>query len=119
MVDECVFCRIAKGEIPSTKINETDNFFAFLDVAPLVEGHTLIIPKKHFKTILDLPNSLAPELMDFIKKTSLKLMKEYNVEGFNLINNAFSSAGQIVDHVHFHILPRKKDDGYFLSLGKK
>jgi histidine triad (HIT) family protein len=111
MNSDCIFCKIANGEIFSKRIYENDNFFSIPDSNPEVKGHSLIISKKHFETILDIPNSLCPELLDCIKKTAMKLMKENNVEGFNIINNNFEVAGQVVKHVHFHIFPRRKDDG--------
>lgn len=112
MIDECVFCKIAKGEIPSEKIYENDNFFSIPDIHPLIPGHSLIILKKHFETILDMPNSLGPEFLDCIKNTSLKLMEENKAGGFNLHMNSFKVAGQLVPHVHAHILPRKSGDGF-------
>ena len=72
MFDNCIFCKIANGEITSKKIFETENFFAIKDVNPKVEGHSLVISKKHFKTMLDIPDSLGSELLDCIKKTVLK-----------------------------------------------
>lgn len=108
---DCVFCKIAEGEIASEKIYENNNFFSTLDASPKVEGHTLVISKKHFENILDLPKMLGPELLDCIKETAIILMKKYDAEGFNVINNNFEVAGQVVKHVHFHILPRKKGDG--------
>ena len=115
---ECIFCKIVEDKIPSTRINESQNFIAILDVAPQTEGHTLIITKKHFKTILDLPENLSNEFLQFAKETSKKLKEKYNSEGFNIIINTFKEAGQIVDHFHIHILPRKKGDEYSLSLNK-
>lgn len=108
---DCIFCKIASGEIPKKRIYENDNFFSFLDQNQDIEGHALIISKKHFETILDMPSSLGQELLDCIKKTSLKLIDETKAEGFNVLSNNFESAGQIVNHVHFHILPRMKGDG--------
>ena len=109
-MDDCVFCKIAKGEISVEKIYENDNFFSIPDANPKVEGHSLIISKKHFETSLDLPDSLGQELLDCIKNTALKLMEKNNAMGFNVLSNNFEDAGQVVKHVHFHILPRKKDD---------
>lgn len=111
-MDDCIFCKIAKGKIPAKKIYENDNFFSIPDVKPAVEGHSLIISKKHFETILDMPSTLGPELLDCVKKTATELIKKFNAEGFNVLNNNLETAGQIVKHVHFHILPRKKDDGF-------
>ncbi len=119
MEKNCVFCKIAKGEIPCEKVYENDNFLAIMDANPAIDGHSLVISKKHFGTILDMPNSLGPELLDCIKKTALKLINEEKAEGFNVVNNSFECAGQIVNHVHFHIFPRRKDDNSVLSLRKK
>ena len=113
-MDECIFCKIAKGEIPVKKIYENDNFVSFPDANPQVKGHSLVISKKHFTTFLDLPNSLGQELLDCIKKTTMKLMKEIKAEGFNIVNNNFDAAGQLVKHIHFHIFPRRKSDGFKL-----
>lgn len=110
-MEECIFCKIANGEIPIEKIYENDNFFSIPDKNQIVDGHSLIISKKHFINILELPSSLGSELLDCIKKTSLKLMQEKKASGFNVVNNNFESAGQIVKHVHFHIIPRKERDG--------
>ena len=112
MGEYCIFCRISKGEILSKKIYENENFFSIPDANPKVEGHSLVISKKHFETMLDLPVSLGSELLDCIKKTSLELMKKFEANGFNVMQNNFEIAGQVVKHVHFHILPRKKNDGF-------
>ena len=109
--NDCIFCKIARGEIDSKKIYEEDNFFGILDIHPVAEGHTLIISKKHFKTILDMPSSLGCELIDAVKKVSLDLIKQKKAEGFNLIVNSGESAGQIVHHFHAHVIPRRKGDG--------
>ena len=107
---DCIFCKIANGEIPSKKIYEKDNFFSILDVNQKVEGHSLVISKKHFETLLDVPEDFASELLDCIKKTAIRIMKEKNADGFNVINNNFESSGQLVKHFHVHIFPRKKND---------
>jgi len=110
MIKDCVFCKIANGEIPSKRIYENDNFFSIPDANQQVGGHSLVISKKHFETILDLPSTLGTELLDCIKKTTIKLIEEHESEGFNIVNNNFECAGQIVKHVHFHILPRNEGD---------
>lgn len=109
--EECIFCKISRGEISAEKIYENENFFSIPDKDPITQGHSLVTSKKHFKTSLDMPNNLGSELMDCIKNTAMKIIKENNAEAFNVVNNNFSSAGQVVEHVHFHIIPRKKDDG--------
>lgn len=111
-MDDCIFCKISRGQIPSKKIYENDNFFSIFDVSPKVKGHTLIISKKHFYNTLDLPNSLDGEMLDCIKKTFFILKKDFGAEGFNLVGNNFEVAGQVVNHFHMHIIPRKDKDGF-------
>ena len=113
---DCIFCKIVKGEIPAEKIYSDDNFIGILDINPEAEGHTLIIPKKHFKTILDTPNSLGNEFLEAIKNVALKLAKDKKADGFNIIFNVNRLAGQEVDHVHCHVIPRKENDGCKLKL---
>jgi len=110
MIDECVFCKMARGEIKVEKIYENDNFFAFPDTNPQIKGHTLIVPKKHFVNVMDLPASLGQELLDAIKTVGEIRLKE-GAEGFNILQNNGAVADQFVMHAHFHLLPRKKDDG--------
>ena len=107
--EDCIFCKIVKGEIPCDKVYEDDNFLAIKDMGPKVKGHTLLIPKKHFKTMIDIPSSLGTELFDALKKTTLKLINEEKAESFNLV-----VVGEDVSHAHIHILPRKKNDGFNL-----
>lgn len=109
-MSECIFCKIARGEIPSKKIYENENFFSIHDISPKVKGHCLVISKRHFETILDMPPSLGVELIDATKNTSLRLMKENKSSGFNCVVNSFESSGQVVKHFHMHILPRKEGD---------
>jgi len=111
-MDDCVFCKIARGEIPVEKIYENDNFLCFPDKNPKVKGHALVISKKHFTTTLDTPSTLGHDLLDAIKKTAFRLMKKYKAGGFNIVNNNFPVGGQIIHHVHFHILPRFENDGF-------
>lgn len=108
---DCIFCKIVKGEIPSTKTYDSDNFVGILDINPKADGHTIIIPKKHFKTIVDMPTTLACEMLDSVKSVALDLIKQGKGEGFNTIVNTNEAAGQVVFHAHIHIIPRKKGDG--------
>lgn len=112
----CIFCKIANGEISSEgKIYENDSFFSIKDINPRSEGHSLVVSKKHFKNILDLPQSSGQELLDCIKNTFFEISKESKFEGFNVLQNNFKAADQLVEHVHFHIIPRKKGDGVKLN----
>jgi histidine triad (HIT) family protein len=107
----CIFCKIAKGEIPVEKVKESENFFAIRDKNPRTEGHTLVIPKKHFVTALDIPNKLGSELLKIIKDVASDLMDKKLGDGFNILQNNLEVAGQVVMHAHFHIIPRKENDG--------
>jgi len=113
--NECIFCKIARKEVPSEIILETGNFIAVPDIRPRVKGHTLIITKKHYSTLIDMPSSFGSELLDFIKKL-FEIKAREGAEGFNLVANNFPAAGQIIHHVHFHLLPRKARDGKNLGL---
>lgn len=109
--DECVFCEIVRGKINAKITYEDKSFIGILDTNPKSEGHTLIVTKKHFRNLLDLPASLGNELLDSIKKISLKLIEDGKAEGLNIISNNEPSSGQIVFHTHVHVIPRKKNDG--------
>ncbi|MEK6819563.1 MAG: HIT family protein [Nanoarchaeota archaeon] len=109
--DNCVFCKIIKGEIKTSKVEESDNLIAILDANPKSEGHTLIIPKRHYVTILDIPEKLSAEILKMIKKVSSDLLEKKKGDGFNIIMNNLPPAGQVVMHAHIHIIPRKENDG--------
>jgi len=108
--EDCIFCKIARKEIPAEIVYEDDNFVVFNDINPLAKGHCLVIPKKHYETLFEMPSTLGTEIIDLVKKQGLRLMKEHEAEGFNLVQNIMPAAGQVVMHVHFHIIPRKKGD---------
>ena len=111
-MDDCLFCKIVAGDIKSAKILESENFIVVKDAFPKLDGHSLVISKKHYDSFLDMPQELYEELLKTSKEAALKIIKEVGAEGFNLIINNGRVAGQIVPHVHWHILPRKKDDGF-------
>ncbi|MBU0470742.1 MAG: HIT family protein [Nanoarchaeota archaeon] len=109
-MENCIFCKIGKGEIPAHKIYEDQEFFAFLDIKPHAKGHTVLIPKKHGLNALDYNDEDLSRLMCVIKKIMLILKKKLNPDGFNVGWNDGSAAGQVVPHLHLHILPRYNDD---------
>ena len=111
MEDDCIFCKIINKEIKSEIVYSDDNFFGILDISPKAEGHTLIISKKHFKNILDVPSSLGGELLDAVKKVGLDLVSQGKGDGFNVLVNCGGVAGQVVHHFHAHVIPRKEGDG--------
>ncbi len=109
---DCIFCKITAKEIPKDFIYENANFVSFLDDNPRVKGHTLIIPKKHYVNSFDLPSSLGVEFLDTIKNVAEIHSKDKDVGGFNLLQNNFPVAGQVVMHFHLHFLPRREGDGF-------
>lgn len=108
---ECIFCKISRGEIPCEKIYEDANVIAFLDIAPVSKGHALVLPKKHFETLLDADDKTSNELITVVKKISSAVMNAVKAEGFNIGINNYEAAGQIVPHLHVHIIPRFRNDG--------
>ena len=110
-MEDCIFCKISGGEVESKKIYENDSFFSIYDKNQKVKGHSLVIPKEHYETVRDLKQELGRDLLDAIQKTMDKLSEEdSSTEGFNVINNVGEAAGQVIKHVHFHILPRREGE---------
>ncbi len=114
-MENCIFCKIVKGEIPCVKIDEDKDYLAFLDIAPAQPkgGHVLVIPKKHFEVLSELSDKEAQSLMLAVKKMTKILLKWS--EGVNVLQNNKSVAGQLVPHVHFHVIPRFSTDSFRIS----
>ena len=106
MKNNCIFCSIAAGEIPSFKIYEDETVVAYLDINPFSEGHTLVIPKEHTEGIVDTPDETLAKTIARVKKIAAHLKDALPCDGFNILQNNGESAGQTVRHVHFHIVPR-------------
>ena len=109
---DCIFCKIVQGKISATLIDSSNSFVAFLDAHPRTPGHTLIVPKEHYVTLLDIPSKLGSELLEFTKKVAGKLLEEKKGDGFNVVMNNLSCAGQVVMHAHLHLIPRNEGDGF-------
>ncbi len=109
--EDCIFCRIANGEIPSAKVYEDEDVTAFLDLAPANRGHVLVVPKRHYANALDFPCDLAPAVCLAVRKVAGALVKVLDAKGFNVFQNNGPAAGQSVFHIHWHIIPRFADDG--------
>ena len=103
--DDCIFCKIAAGEIPSRKIYEDKDLIAIMDLNPTSKGHSLIIPKEHCTNIYDIDEDIAAKVM----KTATKMTVALNCDGFNLLQNNGETAGQTMFHFHMHLIPRYKD----------
>lgn len=108
---DCIFCKIISGELPCYKIFEDKYTFAFLDIAEDADGHTIVVPKKHVKNILDCDDETLGHIMSTIKRISHHYVDACGYQGINLLNANEISAQQSVFHLHFHILPRKENDG--------
>lgn len=109
-MEDCIFCKIIKNEIPSYKVYEDDLVLAFLDVSPMSKGHTLIIPKKHFKDIFEIEDSYLERVVSVSKKIAKKMKDSLGVDGVNLYHASGIHAEQSVFHFHLHLVPRRKDD---------
>ena len=108
---ECPFCKIAAGEIPAAKVYEDDDVMAFLDLAPVNKGHTLVIPKEHHETLCDTPDELLGKLISTTKLMAQAVQDATNCGGINIWQNNHRVAGQAVPHIHFHVIPRFEGDG--------
>jgi len=118
-MDDCIFCKIIKGEIPCAKIYEDDSVFVFVDIAPVNPGHVLVVPKKHSLDIMDMEDEDVKKVFLVAKKISKAVMEAMDADGINVGMNNRSAAGQLVMHSHVHVMPRLKDDGLKLFVGQK
>ena len=108
--ENCIFCKILAGEIPSTAVYEDDDFKAILDVSPAARGHVIILPKNHAANIYELPDEDASKIMVVAKKIATAIEKAYHCDGVNILQNNGEAAGQTVFHLHVHVIPRFKGD---------
>lgn len=110
-MDDCIFCKIIKGDIPSYRIYEDEMTYAFLDIASDCEGHTLVIPKKHCTNVLDCDKEYLEATACAVQKIAKHYVEDCGYDGVNIVNASGEAAQQSVFHLHFHIYPRKKNDG--------
>lgn len=108
---ECVFCAIVRGEVPSVRILETERALALLDIAPLAEGHLLLIPKDHYATLETVPPAHLSEVTALLVPLARAVRRVLGCDGYNVLQNNGAVAGQAVPHVHFHLIPRRESDG--------
>lgn len=109
--DNCIFCKIANGEIPSKTIYEDEKFRVILDLGPATKGHALILPKDHYANLYELPEEMAGNVMKLAQKMATQITEKLGCEGFNLVQNNGDLAGQTVYHFHLHLIPRYRADG--------
>ena len=110
-MDDCVFCKIASGEILGLRVYEDEETLAFMDIAMDVDGHILVIPKKHCKSVLDCDYATLSAVARTVKRVSNHLTEHCGYDGVDLLNASDESAGQTLPHLHIHIIPRKWGDG--------
>lgn len=109
--DDCIFCRIANGEIPSKTLYEDEAFRVILDLGPATKGHALILPKDHAADLYELPEETAAAVMRLAKRMAETLRDRLHCDGLNLVQNNGETAGQTVPHFHLHLIPRYRNDG--------
>lgn len=114
-MSDCIFCKIVAGELPCSKIYEDDKVLSFLDIAPLSRGHTLVISKAHYETFTDMPAEAASDVAAALTRIAPAVAASQNADGYNLLLANNRCAGQVVFHVHFHIIPRNENDGIHFS----
>lgn len=108
--DNCIFCKLANGDIPTNTLYEDDMFRVIFDMSPATKGHALIIPKEHYRNIYDIDSELAGKVFPLAAKMAKVMTDTFNADGFNVIQNNEEVAGQSVFHFHMHLIPRYKGD---------
>ena len=113
MNEKCIFCKIIAGEIPSDKIYEDDSVLAFMDIRPVGRGHVLVLPKKHTADLLSADDEILRDLMPKVKRIGVAAMEAVNAQAINISTNNGAASGQIIFHLHFHLIPRFSNDNLF------
>lgn len=108
--DNCIFCKLAAGDIPTNTVYEDDTFRVIMDANPATKGHSLIIPKDHFANLYEMDEEVAAKAMKLAKKMAVHMKEKLNCDGFNLLQNNEETAGQTVFHFHMHLIPRYQGD---------
>jgi histidine triad (HIT) family protein len=114
-MSECIFCKIIKGEIPCAKILEDERVLCFVDINPINPGHALVIPKTHYHTLFDMDPADLHACILAAQKVGKAVYRGVSAEGLNLVQNNYRAAGQLIDHAHFHLIPRHERDGFLTS----
>lgn len=113
--DNCIFCKIANGEIPTNAIYEDENYKVILDMGPATKGHALILPKNHYKNIYEMPADKVGEAFSLAGRMANKMSTKLSADGFNIVQNNNEVAGQTVFHFHIHLIPRYEGDGQVIG----
>jgi histidine triad (HIT) family protein len=112
---DCIFCKIVSGEIPSGKVYEDGSVIAFMDINPAKRGHCLVLPKEHYESIFDVSDEVLYETILAVKKVASAVQKAVKSDGVNILQNNNRAAGQLIPHIHFHVIPRFNGDGIDFS----
>lgn len=112
MNNDCIFCKIVAGELPSCKVYEDEDTLAFMDIGPVIKGHTLVVSKTHFELVMDTPLAVLQKVVAVAQKMARAQMIALKADGINIIHSSGKAAGQLVPHIHFHVIPRFSDDGH-------
>ena len=111
-MQDCVFCKIVRGELPAAKIYEDGDTLVFMDIGPIVKGHLLVVPRVHYAHLLETPPEVLAKLIAVVQKIATAQKKALQADGINIVQSNGRSAGQVVDHIHFHVIPRFISDGH-------
>ncbi|MFX1312948.1 MAG: HIT family protein [Promethearchaeota archaeon] len=111
--DNCIFCQIIERKIDSKIIFENERIMSFLDIFPVSKGHMIIVPKNHYLNLEDIPDDDLAEVFKIVKKMAKLSREKLNLDGYNILQNNFAAAGQVINHFHVHLIPRGKNDNKF------
>ena len=110
---DCIFCQIVEKKIPSKVLYEDEKNLAFLDIYPIFKGHTIVITKRHYHNLEEIPEIELTETYKVVKELATLIHKKLKIDGYNILQNNYEAAGQVIQHFHVHIIPRSKNDGRF------
>jgi len=116
---DCIFCKIVAGDLPCTRVYEDDDVLAFMDIGPIIKGHTLVIPKAHVDPLTNVPDELLSRLILVVRRIAGALMKGLDADGINVTQANGAVAGQVVPHLHFHVIPRFENDKHHWNWNAK
>ncbi len=118
-MNDCIFCKIIAQEIPSTVVYEDDDVLVFMDIAPIIKGHALVVPKKHYDPVTETPDDVLAKLHSIAKRVAQAQMNGLGADGVNIMQNNGTAAGQEVAHIHVHVIPRFNGDGHHWNWNPK
>ena len=111
--ENCIFCKIGRKDLPAKIVYENETILAVLDISPISDGHTIVIPKNHYLNIESIPVEELNKTIEVVKYIATLIHNRLNIDGYNILQNNFRAAGQVVNHFHFHIIPRRLNDEKF------